>query len=150
MSEPQRWTLQLHDTPVKIARLPAGSDIPTWVRDAVRRSPLTSITWNAHETSVLAAESAVPQAIEQAGPFRAFEVKGPLDFTLVGVLHDLLEPLTGEGISVVTMSTFDTDWILVPVVQCPIATRVWQEAGHCVDVQDTSPTPAAIIEKDNT
>lgn len=146
MSAMQRWVLRLHPQAVKIARLPAGSPLPHWARGG----PLTSVTWNAHETSVVAPDEAVPAGIEQAGPFHAFEVKGPLDFTLVGVLHDLLEPLAGEGISVVTMSTFDTDWILVPVVQCPAATRAWRDCGHTVeDTPDPrhpvagSATPAA-------
>lgn len=129
MSPPQRWVLRLHSQAVAIARLPPGSPLPPWAPGG----PLTSVTWNAHETSVVAPADSVPADIEQAGPFYAFEVKGPLDFTLVGVLHDLLEPLAAEGISVVTMSTFDTDWILVPLVQCPAATRAWRDCGHTVE-----------------
>ena len=140
MTDEHHWTLTLHPEPVAIVRLEPGSELPDWARPA---GPLTSVSWNAHETSVIALAENVPGGVDHAGPFLAYEVLGPLDFTLVGVLHDLLQPLTGEGISVVTMSTFDTDWILVPVVQCPVATRVWHEAGHTVQSQpgtsETSP-----------
>ena len=39
---------------------------------------------------------------------------GPLDFALTGVLYALLAPLAEAEISVFTISTYDTDWILVP------------------------------------
>nr|WP_169330758.1 ACT domain-containing protein [Kineosphaera limosa] len=121
--------MALHTEPVKIARLEPGSPIPTWARSG---GPLASVTWNAHETSVVAAADAVPIGVDQAGPFLAFEVQGPLDFTLVGVLRDLLDPLTGVGVSVVTMSTFDTDWFLVPLEQVGAVTDVWRAAGHTI------------------
>ena len=129
MTDEHHWTLTLHPDPVAIVRLEPGSELPTWARPA---GPLTSVSWNSHETSVIALSANVPGGVDHAGPFLAYEVVGPLDFTLVGVLHDLLQPLTGEGISVVTMSTFDTDWILVPVVQAGSAARLWAEAGHTV------------------
>ena len=134
MTDEHHWTLTLHPEPVAIVRLEPGSELPDWARPA---GPLTSVSWNAHETSVIALAENVPGGVDHAGPFLAYEVVGPLDFTLVGVLHDLLQPLTGEGISVVTMSTFDTDWILVPVVQAGVAARLWAEAGHTVQEPST-------------
>lgn len=134
MTVDQRWTLRLHPDHIKIARLAAGSTVPGWARHA---GPLSSVTWNAHETSIVAPAADVPIGVDQAGPFQAFEVKGPLDFTLVGILHDLLAPLTREGVSVVTMSTFCTDWILVPVEQCTSVADVWRSAGHIIDEQTT-------------
>ncbi len=57
--------------------------------------------------------TSVPDGVVVQGPLTAFEIAGPLDFTMVGVLSGLLEPLARQGISILALSTFDTDWILV-------------------------------------
>ena len=44
----------------------------------------------------------------------AIEVDGPLDFSLKGVLKSYLDPLAVAGISILAVSTFDTDFIFVP------------------------------------
>lgn len=124
---PMHWHLTLHPQPLKLARLDPGSPVPEWARAP---SPLSSVTWNAHETSVMAPAEFVPVGVHQAGPFQAFEIDGPLDFTLVGVLSGLLEPLAAHHVNVITKSTFDTDWILVPVDQVDAATQAWQAHGH--------------------
>ena len=62
--------------------------------------------------------------------FIAFSVKGPLDFALTGVLAELLAPLAAAEISVFTLSTFDTDWILVPGDKADEAAEVWRRSGH--------------------
>ena len=68
----------------------------------------------------------------QEGPFTAFAVEGPLDFSLTGVLSTLLAPLTASEIPVFTISTFDTDWILVPAARAEDASQEWRRAGHAV------------------
>ncbi len=68
----------------------------------------------------------------QAGPFTAFEVAGPLDLALTGVLSALLAPLAEAGISVFTLSTFDTDWMLVPKERADDAAEEWRRHGHTV------------------
>jgi len=74
----------------------------------------------------------IPARVHQAGPFVAFEVQGPLDFALTGVLAALLTPLADAGVSVFTLSTFDTDWILVNESDRFRAVDAWQAAGHTV------------------
>lgn len=108
-----------------------------------RREPLTSVTWNAKETSVIAPADLVPADATQAGPFHAFEIEGPLDFTLTGVLNGLLKPLAQEAIAVITLSTFETDWILIPSEQSARAANVWRYNGHTVDLPGTVPIDPA-------
>ena len=72
------------------------------------------------------------------GPFRAFEVQGPLDFSLTGVLSGLLDPLARAGISVFTLSTFDTDWILVSSTSREPAVAALRSAGHTVISEESS------------
>jgi hypothetical protein len=57
-------------------------------------------------------------------------VRGTLDFASTGVLAALLAPLAAAEISVFAISTFDTDWILVPVGDAERAAEEWRRSGH--------------------
>ena len=111
-----------------VVRLPPGAEIPTWAES----SSLFSITATARETSLVCARRSVPKKVQQAGPFTAFAVEGPLDFSLTGILAELLLPLAEAEISVFTISTFDTDWILTPVNDADRAAEEWRRRGHDV------------------
>jgi hypothetical protein len=131
-------TLTLEQFPEKLAvvRLGPGAEVPAWAES----SSLFSITATATETSLVCAARSVPRKARQAGPFTAFAVQGPLDFALTGVLVGLLQPLADAGISVFTIATFDTDWVLVPVGDADRAAEEWRRSGHEV-VPATPVTP---------
>jgi hypothetical protein len=57
-------------------------------------------------------------------------VQGPLDFALVGVLARLLTPLAAAGVSVFTISTYDTDYVLAKEASLPMALEALRAAGH--------------------
>ncbi|NBV02713.1 MAG: ACT domain-containing protein [Acidimicrobiia bacterium] len=59
-------------------------------------------------------------------------VVGPLDFSLVGILESLLVPLAAEGVSVFTVSTFDTDHVLVRDEDLDATVSALRAAGHAV------------------
>ena len=63
---------------------------------------------------------------------------GPLAPTLVGVLAGFLDPLRNAGISVLAISTHDTDWLLVSANQAEAAEAAWSEAGISIEdaIQD--------------
>ena len=61
--------------------------------------------------------------------FRAFEIRGALDFSLSGVLSRHLAPLAAAQIPVFVISTFDTDYILVRARHIEQAVEVL--APHC-------------------
>jgi hypothetical protein len=129
-TEHATFTLQQFPEKMAVVRLPAGSEIPTWAESA----SLFSITATATETSLICAGRNVPtKQVAQKG-LTAFAVKGPLDFALVGVLVELLTPLAEAGVSVFTLSTYDTDWILVPLLDAEKAVEAWRRRGHTVDL----------------
>jgi hypothetical protein len=123
-------TYELARYPERLAvvRLGAGADVPAWTES----SSLFSVTATATETSIVCAARSVPRKARHEGPFAAFAVAGPLDFALTGVLVELLSPLAESGISVFTVSTFDTDWILVPFDRADDAADEWRRRGHAV------------------
>lgn len=119
--------LQLHLLPQTMAvyRLPPDAPLPPW---AVRET-FVSITRTPHELSVVAEEQPQP-GVTMEGGWRAWQVAGPLAFTLTGVVAALVTPLAAAGIPVFVLSTFDTDYLLVKAVDLARATEALSAAGH--------------------
>lgn len=122
------YSLRRHGEPLAVVRLEPGADLPAWVESGT----LMSVTATAAETSLVCAAAAVPARVAQQGPFTAFEVEGPLDFSLTGVLAALLAPLAEAEVSVFTLSTYDTDWVLVRADAADTAAEAWRRRGHAV------------------
>jgi len=118
--------LMRHAVEVGFARLPAGEE-PAW---DWRTGPLASITYTDSETSIVCAYESVPSGTKVQGPLVAFEIAGPLDFSTVGVLSGLLEPLAKQGISILALSTYDTDWILIGAQHADEAMATWKRDGN--------------------
>jgi hypothetical protein len=125
---PASYTLHQFPEKLVVARLAPGAEVPAWAES----SSLFSITATATETSIVCAGRSVPKKVPHAGPFTAFQVEGPLDFELTGVLSALLAPLAEAEISVFTLSTYDTDWVLVPIGKADAAAEAWRRQGHTV------------------
>ncbi len=117
-----------------VVRLAPGAEIPEWAES----SSIFSITATSDETSLVCAARSVPKKSVHRGPLTAFAVNGPLDLDLVGVLHGLLGPLVEEEVSVLTLSTYDTDWILVARDDAERVAEAWRRQGHTVAPADPS------------
>jgi hypothetical protein len=122
------FTLNQYPEKLVVAQLGPGADVPAWAES----SSVFAIIATATETTVVCAGRSVPAKVTKQGPFTAFSVAGTLDFALTGVLHGLLEPLAEAEISVFTLSTYPTDWILVPTEKADDAAEAWRRRGHTV------------------
>ncbi|MFP5253084.1 MAG: ACT domain-containing protein [Actinomycetes bacterium] len=122
------YTLLRHPDALAVVRLGPGTEVPGWATSAT----LFSVTATATETSLVCHASSIPTKARKQGPFVAYEVAGPLDFALTGVLVSLLVPLAEAEVSVFTISTFDTDWLLVPAASVDRAEDAWTRTGHTV------------------
>lgn len=125
------FTLIAHPEELSFVRLGPNEVVPDW---ALTDAPLVSVSATASETSVLCLSAAIPRdaVLRQQGPFNVFEVEGPLDFALTGLLSAIVTPLGEAEITVFTVSTFDTDWILVPTYETPRAVSLWKRDGHTI------------------
>jgi hypothetical protein len=126
------FELSRHPGELAVVQLPPHADLPRWACDDDHQPPFWSVARTADELSVICSFDALPGSVSASGPYLAFSIDGPLDHSLVGVLAGLLEPLAAAGISVMTQSTFDTDWILVPAGQADAAAESWTGAGHTI------------------
>ncbi len=101
---------RLRDT-FGIHRLPANDPLPAGLVD----EPMVWIGRTEAELSVVCRERPERAAWgEVSGGWGALEVEGPLDFAIVGLLAEITAVLAGAEISVFALSTFDTDYVLVP------------------------------------
>ncbi len=82
-----------------------------------------SVTKTDEEVSLVCREESIPAGFPLEKYFRLLKVEGPLDFSLTGVLSLLLKPLADAAIPVFTISTYDTDYILVKDGQLEQALR---------------------------
>jgi hypothetical protein len=128
VTDEQTYTLHQYPEKLVVASLAAGADVPDWAESA----SLFAIIATASETTVVCAGRSVPKKVRHEGPFTAFAVADELDLALTGVLHGLLAPLAEEEISVFTISTYPTDWVLVPTERADAAAEAWRRRGHVV------------------
>lgn len=124
----QRFTLAEYPEKLAIVQLAPGADVPKWAES----SSIFSVTATATETSLICAGRSVPSKTPSIRPLKAFRVVGTLEETMVGVLATLLTPLADAGIPAYTFSTFQTDWILIRVVDAENAAEEWRRRGHTV------------------
>jgi hypothetical protein len=116
--------LTLLDMPLSVCRLEPDAQVPEWVWS----SGFMSITRTPEELSIVCEWA--PGHVKQEAGWRAFKIRGPLEFGLVGVLASVIEPLRTSSIPVFVISTFDTDYLLVKGDDVERAREALTSAGH--------------------
>ena len=122
------YALEQFPEKLAVVKLPPGAEIPIWAES----SSLFSITATARETSVVCAGRSVPTKVVAVRGLTGFALQGSVGNDGAGVLVDLLTPLSEAQISVFTISTFETNWILVPITEAENAAEAWRRRGHTV------------------
>lgn len=109
-----------------VCRLEPNAGLPFW---CVKSEPLLAYTRTPEETSVVCLQELVPASIRAERGFCAWRVAGTIDFSVTGVMSALTTPLADAGISVFALSTFDTDYLLVPAGNRERAEAALSRAG---------------------
>ncbi|NPA92137.1 MAG: ACT domain-containing protein [Chloroflexi bacterium] len=111
-----------------IYRLPPNTPLPS----AVLQTPLVFVAHTPEETSLLAPEGIFQPAegTPTAGPWKGWQVQGPLDFGLVGILAQITAVLAAAEIPILAVSTFDTDYLWVPQAHWENAQHALRTAGY--------------------
>ena len=121
-------TLEIMPGLLAVCRLPPTQAVPEWVL----RLPFWSITRTEDELSIVLPEALAAPAWRQETGFRALKVRGPLDFALVGVMARLTRPLAEASVSIIAISTFDTDYVLVRDSDLARSVEALQKSGCAV------------------
>lgn len=83
------------------------------------------------EKSLVCETARVPaNAIAREDGWRAFRVRGPLNFSLIGVLSRMLTALAERNIGVFVLSTYDTDYVLTREESFDRAFEALADAGY--------------------
>ena len=125
MSSPPLTLVLLPET-FAVCRLPANAPLPAWAL----AGPFCAITRTAEELSIVCVEEHAPANVLCQPGWRCLQVAGPLDFALTGVLASLAQPLAAAGVSIFAISTYDTDYLLVPDEALDASLAALRSAGH--------------------
>lgn len=121
-------TLTLSNLLLAVCRLEPLTPVPAWAA-----GEFYSVTCTPDEVSIVCPESSIPPGVQCERGWRILKIDGPLDFGLVGVLAGVLVPLVRAGVSVFTLSTFETDYILVKQTAVLQAVKALEEAGYRIN-----------------
>ena len=121
-------SLTVLEPALAVVRLPAGEGLPWWAGS----SAFLSLTRTADETSVVCEESRVPEGVRVERGLRGLRVDGTLSLQATGILAGLAEALAVASVPIFVISTYDTDYILVPAAHLTRATEALRKAGHSV------------------
>jgi hypothetical protein len=122
-------TLILLPDEYSVCRLLGDAHLPESSQE--RSDDFLSITRTRDELSIICATSKAPVgAHARSDGWRCLKVKGPLDFSLTGVLHAITAPLAREKLSLLAVATFDTDYVLVRSAELAQALSALTRAGH--------------------
>ena len=122
-----RLVIDVAEGEYAVTRLDPGSPVPAGLFSG---GGLVSVTSTAAEVSVVSPLSAAPQDGRTEAGWRLLTVRGPLEFTLTGIMAALAGALAQAGVPLFALSTFDTDHLLVRDADLDRAVTALREAGH--------------------
>lgn len=117
---------RLTDSPYAIVRFSADSAVPEWAT----RGEFTSITRTSEELSVVCPIEHLPADVHSPHRWTCLKLEGPFDFSLTGVLLSFIDPLSGNGVPIFAISTYDTDYVLIQEEWSGAALDALRQAGH--------------------
>ena len=85
------------------------------------------------ELSLVCSTKCVPEtATERDDGWKAFRIRGPLDFSMIGVLSKIAGILADAGIGIFAVSTYNTDYILTKKDKFELTLSLLESAGYDV------------------
>jgi len=101
--------------------------LPDWIYS----SDFYSVTKTEEEISVVTAQTDnISDKIVSSKDWRILKIEGQLDFSLTGVIADIAAILKKNKISIFTISTYNTDYILVKENDLEISVKALRENNY--------------------
>jgi hypothetical protein len=114
-----------------VCRLDPGAKVPDWIDN---RS-FYSITRTPQELSVVCRAERVPPGAESETGWRCFQLLGSFNFSELGIISSLTQPLAASGVPVFVISSFTTDYLMVKAKDLGRAIDALTAAGHRVKIE---------------
>ncbi len=112
-----------------ICRLDKDAPIPDWAF----QGGLYSVTRTKDELSIVCPQINVPKGIVCNQGWSCLKIKGPLDLSSTGIISSIAKTLVQEGISLFSISTYDTDYVMVKEKDLEKAIFALTEAGQRIE-----------------
>jgi uncharacterized protein len=107
--------------------------LPDWIYS----SDFYSITKTIDELSVIAIQTeVVSEDFVSNNDWRILKISGLLDFSLVGILADVACTFKEKNIPIFTISTYNTDHILVKQQDLSIGLKALRDKGHKISIEN--------------
>jgi hypothetical protein len=111
-----------------ICRFDPNASVPNWALT----SPFYSVTQTPEEVSVVCYEGLIPEETPCEKGWRCLKVQGPIDFSEIGILSSLAQPLARADISIFVLSTYDTDYLFIKEGNLRKTIEILSEEGFSV------------------
>ena len=108
--ETKKLTLSILPEKLGICHLDKNTPIPSW---ALEEASFISIGKTSNELSIICPQNKIPGGVMFEKDWRALKIEGPLGFTATGIVSSISTPLAKAGISIMYISTYETDYVLV-------------------------------------
>ena len=118
--------VRFHATALSICLLPQGSSAPV----DILAHPFAAFFRTHDEITLVCPTALVPQNTKVEHGFIPFELVGSFEFGLTGILTQVANPLAAAGVSIVPLSTFNTDYVLIKANHQAKAAEALPQAGH--------------------
>lgn len=115
-----------------IIKFRIDSVLPDWIYS----SDFYSITKTKEELSVIAIQTDfISEDILCSRDWRILKIAEPLDLSLIGIIAEVSEIFKEKKISIFTISTYDTDYILVKQKDLSIGIKALREKRHIISIE---------------
>jgi hypothetical protein len=112
-----------------ICRLDKDAPVPHWAFQA----DFFSMTQTKDELSIVCPQVNVPRGVICNQGWSCLKVKGPLDLSSTGIISSIASTLEMKNISLFSISTYDTDYVMVKEKDLEGAIFALTEAGHRIE-----------------
>lgn len=109
-----------------IVRLAPRAAIPAWATSG----EFTSVTHTADEISIVCSAKNIPEDISSGPRWTCLKLEGPFLFSQTGILLSFIQPLSGNGVPIFAVSTYDTDYVLIQEEHMGGVVELLRKAGH--------------------
>ncbi|KAF8078938.1 ACT domain-containing protein [Lyophyllum atratum] len=105
--------------------------IPPWVLEELAgTSAFFSVTRTNEEISIVGKfHEGIPENIKELSTWTCIKIMGPMEHDLTGIMADFTAPLKAAKVPIFAISTWNTDYILVPTEGVTTATSALETDG---------------------
>lgn len=109
-----------------VVRLKEDAEYPAWLNGPGFQAAIRSDD----ELTLVCLQDRVPSKVEAERDWYCLRTIGPFPFQSAGIVLSIIAPLSGNGIGVFVVCTYDGEHVLVPAKDAHRARHLLQEAGH--------------------